>query len=84
MKTIDNINYEADNGKVFIRKSDDKVMGFGIGLGSWDSIENYYEADCPIAYKGMEGYDNAMTDIEEIEDEIEPNTINFPAPRIVS
>jgi hypothetical protein len=84
MKALDKINYEADKGKVFIRKSDGNVMGFGIGLGSKDSIENYYEADCPAEYKGMEGYDNTITDNEEVDDEIEPNIIDFPAPRIVS
>lgn len=84
MKTTDRINYIADEGKVFVRKSDGEVMGYGLGLGSSDSIENYYEADCPAEYKGIEGYDNTMTDNEEIEDEIEPNIIDFPAPRIVS
>lgn len=84
MKTKDRINYVADEGKVFVRKSDGMVMGFGIGLGSKDSIENYYEADCPAEYKGIGGYDNTITDNEEIEDEIEPNIIDFPAPRIVS
>ena len=84
MKTKDNINYKTDKGKVFVRKSDGRVMGWCLGIGSKDSIDNYYEADCPAEYKGMEGYDNTIIDIEEVEDEIEPNIIDFPAPRIVS
>ena len=36
MKTIDNINCEADRGKVFIRKTDNRVMGYGLGLGTPD------------------------------------------------
>lgn len=62
MKTRDNINYIADEGKVFVRKSDGEVMGFGLGLGSSDSIENYDEVECPSEYKGMEGYDNTISD----------------------
>lgn len=65
MKTKDYINYEADKGKVFVRKADGLVMGWGLGLGSADSIENYEEIDCPEEYKGMEGYDNTMFDNEE-------------------
>ena len=65
MKTIDNINYEADEGKVFIRKSDGEVMGFGLGLGYKDSIDNYDEVDCPSEYKGVEGYDNTIREREE-------------------
>ena len=55
MKTRDSINYIADEGKVFVRKSDGEVMGFGLGLGSSDSIENYDEVECPSEYKGIEG-----------------------------
>jgi hypothetical protein len=35
-------------------------MGFGIGLGANDSIENYDEIDCPEEYKGIEGFDNTV------------------------
>lgn len=62
MKTTDRINYIADEGKVFVRKSDGEVMGFGLGLGSSDSIENYDEVECPSDYKGIEGYDNTISD----------------------
>lgn len=65
MKTTDNINYEADRGKVFIRKSDNRVMGYGLGLGASDSIDNYYEADCPEEYKGEDGYDNTIGESDE-------------------
>lgn len=68
MKTKDNINYEAGKGKVFVRKTDGMVMGWGLGLGSADSIDNYEETDCPEEYKGMEGYDNTIgEDYESIE-----------------
>ena len=60
MKTRNYINYEAEKGKVFIRKADNRVVGFGIGLGATDSIENYDEIDCPNEYKGLEGYDNTI------------------------
>jgi hypothetical protein len=65
MKTTDNINYTADRGMVFIRKSDNRVMGFGLGLGSLDSIDNYYEIDCPDEYKGEDGYDNTIDENEK-------------------
>ena len=59
MTTIDNINYEADKGKVFIRKSDNLIMGHGLGLG---------KVDCPDEFKGLEGYDNTMHAESEIVD----------------
>lgn len=71
MKTTDRINYIADEGKVFARKSDGEVMGFGLGLGSSDSIENYDEVECPAEYKGMEGYDNTIS--EEVVIDVVPN-----------
>ena len=71
MKTTDGINYIVDEGKVFVRKSDGKVMGFGFGLGSSDSIENYDELECPSEYKGIEGYDNTISD--DVVIEVEPN-----------
>ena len=71
MKTTDRINYIADEGKVFVRKSDGEVMGFGLGLGSSDSIENYDEVECPSEYKGIEGYDNTISD--DVVIEVEPN-----------
>ena len=61
----------ADEGKVFVRKSDGEVMGFGLGLGSSDSIENYDEVECPSEYKGIEGYDNTISD--DVVIEVEPN-----------
>lgn len=60
MKTTNHINYEADAGKIFVRKTDGQVMGWGLSLGSADSIENYNEEECPEEYKGMEGYDNTI------------------------
>lgn len=77
MKTTDYINYEADKGKVFVRKADGMVMGWGIGLGSADSIDNYDEVDCPDEFKGVGGYDNAMDEYDEESNIIEftPNTI---------
>jgi hypothetical protein len=83
MKTNDNINYEAEKGMVFIRKSDNKVMGFGLGLGASDSIENYYEADCPEEYKGIEGYDNTI-DEQENEFDNEGNILPNLNSRFVS
>lgn len=60
METKDNINYTADNGKVFIRESDRCIVGHSIGLGASDNIGNYIEIDCPLEYKGLEGYDNTI------------------------
>ena len=77
MKTTDYINYEADKGKVFVRKADGLVMGWGLGLGSADSIENYEEADCPEEYKGVDGYDNIMFGYEE------GNIIDIPVSRTI-
>ena len=37
--------YEADDGKMFVRKSDGSIMGDGIDLGISDTIENYEERD---------------------------------------
>lgn len=79
MKTKDNINYEADKGKVFVRKADGLVMGWGLGLGSADSIYNYEEIDCPEEYKGMEGYDNTIGEIYE-----SVETVIIPRSDIVS
>jgi len=45
MRTKDNKLYHADEGKVFVRKSDGFVMGKGIDLGVNDSIENYEEKE---------------------------------------
>ena len=73
MKTTDRINYIADEGRVFVRKSDGEVMGFGLGLGSSDSIENYDELECPSEYKGIEGYDNTISDREEVVIDFVPN-----------
>ena len=79
MKTRDYINYEADKGKVFVRKADGLVMGWGLGLGSADSIDNYDEADCPEEYKGMEGYDNTIGEVYE-----SVETVIIPRSDIVS
>lgn len=68
MTTTDNINYIADEGKVFICKADGVIMGWGLGLGTSDSINNYEEIDCPAEYKGMEGYDNTMNKENNIVD----------------
>ena len=35
--------YLADDGKMFVRKSDNFIMGDGIDIGINDSIENYEE-----------------------------------------
>lgn len=37
--------YEADNGKMFVRKTDGFIMGDGIDLGISDSIDNYEERE---------------------------------------
>lgn len=77
MKTTDYINYEADKGKVFVRKADGLVMGWGISLGSADSIDNYDEVDCPDEFKGVDGYDNTTDESDEESNIIEhtPNAI---------
>lgn len=37
--------YEADDGKMLVRKSDGKIMGDGVDLGVDDSIDNYEERE---------------------------------------
>lgn len=37
--------YEADDGKMLVRKSDSKVIGDGICLGDSDDIGNYEERE---------------------------------------
>ena len=37
--------YEADDGKMFVRKSDGKTMGDGVCLGDSDDISNYEERE---------------------------------------
>ena len=51
MKTDNNRQYMADEGKVFSRKSDGFIMGSGLDLGESDTIENYEEIDVPEGYK---------------------------------
>lgn len=46
MKHRDNTRfYEADIGKMIVRKSDSVVMGDGICLGDSDDISNYEERE---------------------------------------
>ena len=45
MKQISPIDYEADDGKMFVRKSDGKVFGDRIQLGRNGSIDNYEERE---------------------------------------
>ena len=46
MKHIENSRmYEADDGKMLVRKSDGKVIGDGICLGDNDGISNYEERE---------------------------------------
>lgn len=49
MNKITDRVYECDEGKVFIRKSDNFIMGDAIDLGDLDSIDNYSEIDGPDA-----------------------------------
>ena len=65
MRQIDEINYLTDEGKVFVHKETDDIMGWGICLGEDDSIENYNEVDCPEEFKGNENYDNTLKNIAE-------------------
>ena len=37
--------YEADEGKMFVRTADDKIIGDGICLGDNDNISNYEERE---------------------------------------
>ncbi len=60
MKTADNRNYLSDEGKLFIHKVTNDIMGWGICLGNNDSIDNYEEVDCPDEYKGNKDYDNTV------------------------
>lgn len=46
MKHIENSRtYEADDGKMLVRKSDGKIIGDGICLGDSDDIGNYEERE---------------------------------------
>lgn len=64
MNTTDNINYIADEGKVFIRNSDNVIVGWGIGIGDKDDINNYTEIECPQEFKGDGRYDNTIEEEE--------------------
>lgn len=64
MKTTDNRNYLSDEGKVFINKTTQEIMGWGICLGDEDSIDNYEEVDCPQEYKGNKDYNNTVKEEE--------------------
>lgn len=64
MNTTDNINYIADEGKVFIRNSDGVIVGWGIGIGGKDNINNYTEIECPQEFKGDGRYDNTIEEEE--------------------
>lgn len=75
MKTKDYINYEADKGKVFIRKADNLIVGYGLGLGKHDSIDNYEEIDLPSEYKGIEGYDNTYEETDDIIVDTSPSDV---------
>ena len=50
MKTENNRQYIADEGKVLVRKNDGFIMGTGLDLGINDSIDNYEEQDMPEGY----------------------------------
>ena len=54
MRTEDNKHYYADEGKVFVRISDEFIMGTGMDMGDEDSIENYREDDMPEGYNEEE------------------------------
>ena len=56
MNTTDNINYFSDKGKVFSRKSDGLIMGYGIGLGKNDSIFSIYGVNDNMKYEPV--YEN--------------------------
>jgi hypothetical protein len=60
MNTINEKNYTTDEGKVFIHKETQEIMGWGICLGDDDSINNYEEVDCPEEFKGNKDYDNTI------------------------
>lgn len=46
MKHTENTSkYESDEGKMIVRKSDNRIMGYGIELGINDSIDNYEERE---------------------------------------
>ena len=60
MKSINERQYLSDEGKVFIHKETNEIMGWGICLGDNDSIDNYEEIDCPEEYKGNQDYDNLI------------------------
>ena len=42
------IKYQADEGKVFAKKSNGEIVGRIICLGVNDSIDNYEEVDEPL------------------------------------
>ena len=60
MKTINERTYLSDEGKVFMRKETQEILGLGICLGGNDSIDNYKEVDCPKEFEGDIKYDNSQ------------------------
>ena len=80
MRTEDNKHYYADEGKVFVRISDEFIMGTGMDMGDEDSIENYREDDMP------EGYAEAHTHIrnDSNEEEFQPRHMRRERPQETS
>ena len=54
--------YEADDGKMLVRKSDNKVIGDGICLGDNDDISNYEEREFTDEYRAQFFKDIGMED----------------------
>ena len=75
MKTINDRQYLSDEGKVFIHKKTNEIMGWGICLGDNDSIDNYEEIDCPEEYKGNQDYDNTIKKEEKKTSKLRENNI---------
>lgn len=60
MEKINEKIYYSDKGKVFVKKENGIIYGWGISLGLNDTIDNYEEIDCPEKYKGNKDYDNTI------------------------
>ena len=61
--------YEADDGKMLVRKADDKVIGDGVCLGDNDDISNYEECEFTEEQRAQFFKDIGMEDPKKVHEQ---------------